>query len=36
VIFAVVPESTRLTGLDPTTSEAIEVHADFVAKLLVP
>ena len=36
VIFAVAPEVKRLTGLDPSTPEAVEAHADFVAKLLVP
>jgi AcrR family transcriptional regulator len=36
VIFCVAPECRRLTGLDPTTREAIETHADFVARLLVP
>ena len=36
IIFAVAPECRRLTGLDPTSSEAIERHADFVAGLLVP
>jgi AcrR family transcriptional regulator len=36
LIFAVAPECRRLTGLDPGTREAIETHADFVARLLVP
>jgi TetR/AcrR family transcriptional regulator len=36
LIFAVAPECRRLTGLDPETEEAIEAHADFVARLLVP
>ena len=36
VIFAVAPECRRLTGLDPMTEQAIETHADFVARLLVP
>jgi AcrR family transcriptional regulator len=36
VIFAVAPECRRLTGLDPETEQAIETHADFVARLLVP
>ena len=36
LIFAVAPECRRLTGLDPQTDEAIETHADFVARLLVP
>ena len=36
VIFAVAPECRQLTGLDPTTSEAVERHANLVADLLVP
>jgi TetR/AcrR family transcriptional regulator len=36
LIFAVAPECRRLTGLDPKTSDAIEAHAEFVARLLVP
>jgi len=36
LIFAVTPECRRLTGLDPATEEAIERHADFLARLLVP
>ena len=36
LIFAVAPECRRLTGLDPETEEAIERHAEFVARLLVP
>jgi AcrR family transcriptional regulator len=36
LIFAVAPECRRLTGLDPATSEAIETHADYVARLIVP
>jgi TetR/AcrR family transcriptional regulator len=36
LIFAVAPECLRLTGLDPATDEAIETHAEFVARLLVP
>ena len=36
VIFAVAPEVRRLTGLDPTQPEAIETHAEVVARLLVP
>jgi len=36
VIFAVAPEVRRLTGLDPTKPDAIETHADVVARLLVP
>jgi TetR/AcrR family transcriptional regulator len=36
LIFAVAPECRRLTGLDPETHGAIETHADFVARLMVP
>jgi AcrR family transcriptional regulator len=36
LIFAVAPECRRLTGLDPETHEAVERHADFVARLMVP
>lgn len=36
LIFAVAPECRRLTGLDPETDEAVETHAEFVARLLVP
>jgi AcrR family transcriptional regulator len=36
LIFAVAPECRRLTGLDPGRETAIEIHADFVARLLVP
>jgi len=36
LIFAVGPECRRLTGLDPTDEHAIEAHAEFVARLLVP
>jgi TetR/AcrR family transcriptional regulator len=36
LIFAVAPECRRLTGLDPETEQAIETHAEFVARLLVP
>ena len=36
LVFAVAPECRRLTGLDPETGEAVETHADFVARLLVP
>ena len=36
LIFAVAPECRRLTGLDPETAPAIEAHAEFVARLLVP
>ena len=36
LIFAVAPECRRLTGLDPETEQAVEAHAEFVARLLVP
>jgi len=36
LIFAVAPECRRLTGLDPETAAAIEAHAEFVARMLVP
>jgi len=36
LIFAVAPECRRLTGLDPGTPAAIEAHAEYVARLLVP
>ncbi len=36
MIFAVAPECKRLTGLDPNTKKAIDVHADYVANLMVP
>jgi len=36
LIFAVAPECRRLTGLDPETEQAMEAHAEFVARLLVP
>lgn len=36
LIFAVAPECRRLTGLDPESPEAIETHADFVARLMIP
>jgi len=36
VIFAVAPEVRRLTGVDPTKRDAVERHADVVARLLVP
>jgi len=36
LIFAVAPECRRLTGLDPSTPTAVETHAEFVARLLVP
>jgi len=36
LIFAAAPECRRLTGLSPQTTRAVETHADFVARLLVP
>jgi len=36
LIFAVAPECRRLTGLDPDTRDAIETHAEFVARLMLP
>ncbi len=36
LIFAVAPKCRRLSGLDPRKREAIEVHAEFVANLMVP
>lgn len=36
LMFAVAPECRRLTGLDPRSAQAVETHADYVARLLVP
>jgi AcrR family transcriptional regulator len=36
LIFAVAPECRRLTGLDPRTEDAVETHAGYVGRLLVP
>jgi AcrR family transcriptional regulator len=36
LIFSVAPECRRLTGLDPEAEDAVETHAEFVARLLVP
>jgi AcrR family transcriptional regulator len=36
LLFAVAPECRRLTGLDPASAEAVEAHAEFIARLLVP
>ena len=36
LMFAVAPECRRVTGLDPRSAQAIETHADYVARLLVP
>lgn len=36
LMFVVGAECERLTGVDPSTEETIERHAEFVARLLVP
>lgn len=36
LMFAVAPECRRLTGRDPARRQAIEAHADFIARLFVP
>jgi TetR/AcrR family transcriptional regulator len=36
LIFAVAPACRRVTGVDPKRKEAVEAHADFVARLMVP
>ena len=36
MIFAIRPECRRLTGLDPAGAQAVETHAEFMARLLVP
>lgn len=36
LIFAVASNCRRLTGLDPRKRDAIEAHADFVARWVVP
>ena len=36
LIFAVAPECTRLTGFDPRSPEAVEAHAEMLARLLAP
>jgi AcrR family transcriptional regulator len=36
MIFALKPECRRLTGLDAGDPRAVEAHAEFVARLLVP
>jgi TetR/AcrR family transcriptional regulator len=36
LIFAVAPECRRLTGLDAMREKAIDTHAEYVARLLVP
>lgn len=36
LMFAVAPECRRLTGLDPSSKDAVETHANLVARLMVP
>jgi AcrR family transcriptional regulator len=36
LMFAVAPECRRLTGLDPSSKDAVETHANLVAQLMVP
>lgn len=36
MIFAIRPECRRLTGIDPADEKVIEMHAEFLARLLVP
>jgi AcrR family transcriptional regulator len=36
MIFAIRPECRRLTGLDPADEQVIGMHAEFMARLLVP
>lgn len=36
LIFAVAPECKELTGVDPLRKKAIEAHADYLARLLIP
>jgi hypothetical protein len=36
MILALRPECQRLTGLAPADDTAIEAHAEFVARLLIP
>ncbi len=36
LIFAVAPACRRVTGIDPGKRQAVEAHADFVARLMVP
>ena len=35
LMFAVAPECRRLTGLNPKRPEAVEAHADYVARLFI-
>ncbi len=36
LIFAMAPECRALTGMNPKTTKAIESHAEYVARLLLP
>jgi len=36
MIFAVRPECRRLTGIDSADKRVVELHAEFIARLLVP
>lgn len=36
LMFAVAPECRRLTGLNPKRKQAVETHAEYVARLFVP
>jgi TetR/AcrR family transcriptional regulator len=36
LIFAVAPVCRRMTGLDPAAKQAIETHAELLARLFVP
>ena len=36
LIFAVASNCRRLTGLDPSSEDAVETHANLVARLMVP
>lgn len=36
LMFAVAPECRRLTGLNPARKQAIEAHAEFIARLFLP
>ncbi len=36
MIFALRPECQRLTGLDPAAPDAVERHAEMLARLLIP
>jgi AcrR family transcriptional regulator len=36
LIFALLPECRRLTGVDPADPRVVDAHAEFVARMLVP